>query len=49
MTGIDLTDARAARQAIDTIVAQTGGLDALVNVAGAFIWETIADSSVDTW
>lgn len=49
VTGIDLADARAAQQAIDTIVTQTGGLDALVNVAGAFAWETVADGSVDTW
>ena len=49
VTGIDLTDAKAARNAIDTIVQRTGGLHALVNVAGAFAWETVADGSVDTW
>lgn len=49
VTGIDLTDANAARQAVDTIVHRMGGLHALVNVAGAFAWETIADGSVDTW
>ncbi|SAL76229.1 short chain dehydrogenase [Caballeronia peredens] len=49
VTGIDLTDARAAQNAIDTIVQSTGGLHALVNVAGAFSWETIGDGSVDTW
>ncbi|SAK77510.1 short chain dehydrogenase [Caballeronia fortuita] len=49
VTGIDLTDAKSAQQAIDTIVQQTGGLHALVNVAGAFSWETIADGSADTW
>lgn len=49
VTGIDLTDAQAARKGIDTIVQRLGGLNALVNVAGAFSWETIADGSVDTW
>ncbi|MDR5745800.1 SDR family NAD(P)-dependent oxidoreductase [Caballeronia sp. LZ029] len=49
VTGIDLTDATSAQKAIDTIVQQTGGLHALVNVAGAFSWETIADGSVDAW
>lgn len=49
VTGIDLTDAKAARNAIDTIVQRMGGLHALVNVAGAFAWETVADGSVDTW
>jgi NAD(P)-dependent dehydrogenase (short-subunit alcohol dehydrogenase family) len=49
VTGIDLTDAKSAQKAIDTIVQRTGGLDALVNVAGAFSWETVADGSVDTW
>jgi len=49
VTGIDLTDAKSAQQAIDTVVQRTGGLDALVNVAGAFAWETVADGSADTW
>ncbi|WP_250455169.1 SDR family NAD(P)-dependent oxidoreductase [Caballeronia sp. ATUFL_M2_KS44] len=49
VTGIDLTDANSAQHAIDTIVQRMGGLHALVNVAGAFAWETIADGSVDTW
>ncbi|MDR5759889.1 SDR family NAD(P)-dependent oxidoreductase [Caballeronia sp. LZ035] len=49
VTDIDLTDAQAAQGAIERIVQQTGGLHALVNVAGAFRWETIADGSVDTW
>jgi len=49
VTGIDLTDATSAQKAVDIIVQQTGGLHALVNVAGAFRWETIADGSVDSW
>lgn len=49
ITGIDLADAQSAREAIERIVKQTGALHALVNVAGAFRWETVADGSVDTW
>jgi NAD(P)-dependent dehydrogenase (short-subunit alcohol dehydrogenase family) len=49
VTGIDLTHAESAQHAIDTIVEQTGGLHALVNVAGAFAWQTISDGSVDAW
>src|SRR5262249_33955065 len=49
ITGIDLADAQSAREAIEQIVQQTGALHALVNVAGAFRWETVADGSVDTW
>jgi NAD(P)-dependent dehydrogenase (short-subunit alcohol dehydrogenase family) len=49
VTGIDLSDAKSAQRAIDTIVEQTGGLHALVNVAGAFTWQTISDGSADAW
>jgi NAD(P)-dependent dehydrogenase (short-subunit alcohol dehydrogenase family) len=47
--GVDLAKAEAAQQAIDSIAGQLGGLNALVNVAGAFSWETIADGSAQTW
>ena len=47
--GVDLGEPAAAQEAIDAIATRFGGLDALVNVAGAFRWETVADGSVDTW
>jgi len=47
--GVDLTDARAAQAAIDKGAAALGGLDALVNIAGAFRWETLADGDIATW
>lgn len=47
--GVDLGEPAATQEAIDTIATRFGGLDALVNVAGAFRWETVADGSVDTW
>jgi NAD(P)-dependent dehydrogenase (short-subunit alcohol dehydrogenase family) len=47
--GVDLADEAAAVRALDEVAKALGGLDALVNVAGTFRWETMADGSVDTW
>ncbi len=47
--GVDLTDADAARTAITAVAAKYAGIRALVNVAGGFVWETIADGSAETW
>lgn len=47
--GVDLSDAASAKNAIDDAVKALGGLDALVNIAGAFRWETVADGKLDTW
>ncbi|HTI95511.1 MAG TPA: SDR family NAD(P)-dependent oxidoreductase [Rudaea sp.] len=47
--GVDLADATAAKSAIDAAAQALGGLDGLVNIAGTFRWETLADGSVDTW
>jgi len=47
--GVDLADAHAARQALDAINGQLGRLDALLNIAGAFRWETVADGDPATW
>lgn len=47
--GVDLADAAAARQAVDAAAQALGGLDALVNIAGTFRYETLAEGSVDTW
>lgn len=47
--GVDLTDSAAARAAIAQVAEHFGGLDALINVAGGFHWETLADGDVDTW
>lgn len=46
---VDLTDAQATQAALDRVVAMHGGIDVLVNVAGGFAWETLADGSLDTW
>jgi len=46
---IDLAESSAATKALDQVVAQFGGLDALINIAGTFRWETLEKGSVDTW
>jgi NAD(P)-dependent dehydrogenase (short-subunit alcohol dehydrogenase family) len=46
---VDLSGDTGARAAVDAIVARFGRLDALVNIAGGFRWETLADGSLDTW
>lgn len=46
---LDLGDAEATRQAFADIAAKAGRIDALVNVAGGFAWETVDDGSIDTW
>ncbi|WP_028222468.1 SDR family NAD(P)-dependent oxidoreductase [Paraburkholderia oxyphila] len=47
--GIELTDLDAARSAISAVVGQFGKLTAIVNVAGGFCWETLAEGSLETW
>lgn len=47
--GVDLTDFAAAQKAVADIVAATGSIDILINVAGGFIWETLADGGSATW
>lgn len=46
--GVDLTDAAAAKTAIDGVVARFGRLDALLNIAGGFVWQT-ADDADPAW
>ena len=47
--GVDLADTTAAHAALDAAAKALGGLDALVNIAGTFRFETLADGSPDTW
>jgi NAD(P)-dependent dehydrogenase (short-subunit alcohol dehydrogenase family) len=49
IVGADLADAAAAQHTLDRTAQALGGLDALVNIAGAFRWETLADGDLDTW
>jgi NAD(P)-dependent dehydrogenase (short-subunit alcohol dehydrogenase family) len=47
--GVDLSDATSAKKAIDAAAAHFGRLDALVNIAGGFAFETVADGDPQTW
>src|SRR5690242_18539590 len=47
--GVDLADADRAKATMDDATKALGGLDALVNIAGAFRWETLSDGKLDTW
>ncbi|MGZ9099651.1 MAG: SDR family NAD(P)-dependent oxidoreductase [Brevundimonas sp.] len=42
--GVDLTDPAAATRAIDAVAARFGRLDALLNIAGGFVWQTVDDA-----
>ncbi|MGH8192176.1 MAG: SDR family oxidoreductase [Rhodanobacteraceae bacterium] len=47
--GVDLSDTTQAQAAINAVAKALGGLDALVNIAGTFRWETLADGSPETF
>ncbi|WP_029415700.1 SDR family NAD(P)-dependent oxidoreductase [Brevundimonas bacteroides] len=43
VSGVDLTDVGAAGAAIAKVVDHFGGIDALLNIAGGFVWQTVED------
>jgi len=47
--GVDLTDAAQAKRAIDTAASHFGGCDVLINIAGGFAFETVAEGDPRTW
>jgi len=47
--GVDLTKADEARGVVEQVLARFGSLDVLVNVAGGFRWETVAEGDPATW
>jgi NAD(P)-dependent dehydrogenase (short-subunit alcohol dehydrogenase family) len=47
--GIDLSDALQATQAIATAASRAGGIDVLINVAGAFAYEMIDGGDNESW
>jgi len=47
--GVDLSNAAQAAAAIDAVAQHFGQLDGLINVAGAFAYETVADGDPATW
>lgn len=46
---IDLSDAAEAKTAIDAAAKHFGRLDALINIAGGFAFETVGDGDIKTW
>lgn len=46
---VDLSTEAGANAVVAAIVQKCGRLDALVNIAGGFRWETIGEGSLDTW
>jgi NAD(P)-dependent dehydrogenase (short-subunit alcohol dehydrogenase family) len=49
LPGVDLADGAAADAALRQAASRWNRLDGVVNVAGGFRWETVADGSPDTW
>ncbi len=47
--GVDLSDAAQAKTAVETAAKHFGRVDALVNIAGGFAFETIGDGDIRTW
>lgn len=48
-TGADLADPDQAAKALDAIGARFGRLDALINIAGGFRWQTLQDGDPAVW
>lgn len=46
---VDLTDPEHAAEVVSQTLEYFGGLDAVINLAGGFAWETQAQSSLETW
>ena len=46
---VDLTDLQQAQAAAKQIADKFGRIDALLNIAGGFRWETFADNDLDSW
>jgi NAD(P)-dependent dehydrogenase (short-subunit alcohol dehydrogenase family) len=47
--GVDLSDSAQAKKAIDAAATHFGRMDALVNIAGGFTYETVADGDIKSW
>jgi NAD(P)-dependent dehydrogenase (short-subunit alcohol dehydrogenase family) len=47
--GVDLGSAATAATALGSAAQQLGGLDGIVNIAGGFRWEKVAEGDIATW
>ena len=49
VAGVDLADPAAAQSAMDQVADRFGGLDALINIAGGFRWQTVEEGDPAQW
>ncbi|HMP63760.1 MAG TPA: SDR family NAD(P)-dependent oxidoreductase, partial [Phenylobacterium sp.] len=49
LTGVDLADPEQAGAAFEAVGARFGRLDALLNIAGGFRWQTLEDGAPAVW
>ena len=49
LSGVDVADFAATKQAIDSVAARFGRIDGLANLAGGFRWQTLADGDLSGW
>ena len=49
LPSVDLRSLEGAERALAAVEARFGGIDALVNTAGGFVFESFEEGSVDTW
>jgi len=47
--GVDLSDPASAKAAIEGVARHFGRIDALANIAGGFIWETVGGGDLSNW
>lgn len=47
--GVDLADEGAVVAAYAGAARALGRIDGVVNIAGGFLWETVADGAIDSW
>ena len=47
--GVDLSDEAQAKRAIEAAANHFGRLDALINIAGGFAYESVGDGDIKTW
>ena len=49
LPGVDLADEAAAASAVGSAHEKLQGLDVVINIAGAFRWQTVADGDPASW
>lgn len=49
LSGVNLAIADEAKRAVDEIQQRLEGLDVLINIAGAFRWQTVTEGDPATW